>query len=520
MKDPDKPQFASMDYNWAYSVFKAKGYEKVSSNAISETHKPPATGLHLLPEVTELKSEWEKGLELYNVCKGLPKEGVITDPYLLTTIQTTNKPIPVLKIDESYDMTWDITRELQPLKQDTVMPNFGSSASLKITVTHRQTSSGEEYYTLKSPKIYNNSTGVIVQGMHVKLNTRFVNQQTTFKYLTAAIPPNTQASDSISLLASGAMVLLGKPTSQDTLNLAFEVLKDGVVLPPPPPALVKFTNSNVIVIDPNNPDQNQYTQNFQIMAVGQVPRAVVISVSDVTETICGQTSSQSAFNVSATCLPQVYNVLNSKTATANAANYKFYTARGIVSNGYNRFDWDFKVLSDSLNLISTADSAGNLSSNPTGNVTVKFSRDIRKESGNRLLRLRITVASTNGTTTGAGANQDLYVVFLKVNNEDPKINNEVTYSGLMNPVSGILGTKCIKCHNSVLFNGGYDITDYELMISRGILKPGDTTSLMYRRTNSQDPINYGLSPMPANGGLSDTDRELIRQWILSGAKNN
>jgi hypothetical protein len=96
MKDADKPQFASMDYNWAYSVFKAKGYEKVSANAISETHKPPATGLHLLPEVTDLKAEWEKGLELYNICKGLPKEGVIPEPYVLKTIQTTTNPIPVL----------------------------------------------------------------------------------------------------------------------------------------------------------------------------------------------------------------------------------------------------------------------------------------------------------------------------------------------------------------------------------------------------------------------------------------
>jgi len=194
--------------------------------------------------------------------------------------------------------------------------------------------------------------------------------------------------------------------------------------------------------------------------------------------------------------------------------------REVSSNGYNRFDWDFRLLADSLNLMSTTDASGNLSSNPTGNITAKFSRDIRKEDGNRLLRLRITLASANGTTTGAGAKQDLYVVLLKVNNEDPRINNEVTYSGLMNPVSGILGTKCIKCHNSVLFNGGYDITDYELMLSKKILIPFDTTSLMYRRTNSQDPINFGLSPMPANGGLSDTDRDLIRQWILTGAKNN
>jgi hypothetical protein len=205
------------------------------------------------------------------------------------------------------------------------------------------------------------------------------------------------------------------------------------------------------------------------------------------------------------------------SATANAANYKFYTARSIVSNGYNRFDWDFRLLADSLNLQSAVDSAGNLSTDPSGNITVKFSKDIRKEDGNRLLRLRISVASSNGTT---GANQDLYVVFLKVNNEDPRINNEVTYSGLMNPVSGILGTKCIKCHNSVLFNGGYDITDYELMMSRQIVIPFDIMSKMYRRTNSQDPINFGLSPMPANGGLSATDRDLIANWILSGAKDN
>ena len=523
MQDSDKPQFASKDYNWAYSVFKSKGYQKVSEHATSPTHKPPYTGLHLTTEVNSLKTEWEKGLELYNVCKGLPKEGVITDPEILTTIQTTNKPIPVLKIDESSTIVWDLTKEVELLKSSITAPNFGAKANVEITVTHRKASSGEEYYTLKSPRIFNNATGVIAQGLRIKLNTRFVNQQTTFTYMKAAIPPNTADTDALSLLASGAMVLLGKPTNSDTLNLAFEVLKDGSVQPPPPPTLVKFTNSNVVIIDPNVNNPAQYIQNFQIQAAGQVPQAVVISVLDVTELIpgCGQASTGSAFTVSASCLPQVLSAVNNYSgATSNAANRKFYTARSIVNGGYNRFDWDFRVISDSLNLVSSTDAGGQLIPDPQGIVTLRFSKDIRKEDGNRLLRLRITVSSPNGTTSGAGAQQDLYVVILKVNNPDPTIENEVTYSGLMNPTSGIIGTKCIKCHNSVLFNGGYDIADYEQMISRGILIPGDPMSEMYRRTNSQDPINIGKSPMPANGGLSPEDRDLIKQWILSGAKNN
>lgn len=532
MKDADKPQFASMDYNWAFTVFKAKGYEKVSNNAISTTHKPPATGLHLVGEITELKSEWKKGLELYNVCKGLPKEGVITDPNILTTIETISKPIPVLAVDESRDITWDMSwdvaqsraKELQKLSPDVAMPNFGSRASLRITVTHRKTSSGEEYYTLKSPRIYDNSTGVIVKGLHIKLNSRFVNQQTTFKYLSSAIAANTAVTDEFSLLASGAMVLLGRPTSQDYLNLAFEILKDGVVPPPPPPALVKFdtTAPVVYIIDSavNNP--SQYLQNFKIIAEGQVPRPIVVSVSDVTSNICGQTRETDAFTVSSTCLPEVNAALNSySTATSNAANKKFYTARSIVGIGYNRFDWDFRMVSDQLNLQSAVDASGNMIADPFGNVTVKFSKDIRKEDGNRILRLRIGLATSNGTLTGTGARQDIYVVFLKVNNPDP--GYELTYSDLMNPVSGILGTKCIFCHNSVLFNGGYDITDYERMIERQILIPFDPMSKMFRRTNSEDEINEGLSPMPANGGLSDEiggERDQIRKWILNGAKNN
>lgn len=525
MKDADKPQFASLDYNWAFTVFKSKGYEKVSSNAISTTHKPPATGLHLLAEVTELKSEWKKGLENYNICKGLPKEGLITDPNLLTTIQTISKPIPVLEVDQSRDIVWNITNELSSLKADTPVPNFGSRGSLRITVTHRKTSSGEEYYTLKNPRIYNNATGVIVKGLHVKLNSRFVSQQTTYRYLSTSIAANTADTSEFSLLAAGAMVLLGRPTAQDYLNLAFEVLQDGVVPPPPPPALVKFNApspalpSNVVIIKSGNPDA-YYIRDFEILATGAVPRPIVVSVNEVTSNICGQSSTTSSFTVSSTCLPEVNAALTADPELNNSANRKFYTARSIVGTNYNRFDWDFRLISDQLNLQSAVDASGSLVPNPTGKIRIKFSKDERKEDGNRVLRLGITLSSSNGILTGTGAVQTLYVVFVKVNNPEPGYD-EITYSSLMNPLSGTLRTKCINCHNSVAFNGGYDITDYEQMISRGILIPFDENSLMFRRTNSQDESNKGLSPMPANGGLDDlVERPNIRNWILKGAKNN
>lgn len=528
MKDTDKPQFASMDYSWAWQVFKSKGYAKVSEHATSESHKPPATGLHLLPEVTALSTEWKKGLELYNTCKGLPPEGLVTDPNELTTIQTTQKNIPAIDVDKSVDIQWDLTKELEPLKSTTVMPKLGASASFVITVTHRKTTGGDEYYTLKNPRIYNNATGVIVKSMHVKLNTRFVNQQTTFKYLTAEIPQGTKVTDDVSLLATGAMPLLGQPTNTDNLRFAFEVLQDGVVAPPVAPALVKFTSSNVRIIDPNKADQSQYLQNFQVQAGGQVSRPVVISAVDVTENICNQSNSEAQFTVSSTCLPQVYNAMQTySSATNNAANFKFYTARSVTgSGGYNRFDWDFKFINGSLNLQSQVDGSGNLIPDPKGNITIKFSKDIRKEAGNRLLRIRLSTESANGTTTGTGAVSEVYVVFLKVNNPDPKANYETSFSGLMNPQTGILGTKCIKCHNSVLFNGGYDITDYEQMTyqdpitGKAVLIPFDIMSEMYRRTNAGDDINLGKSPMPANGGLSPEDRALIADWILNGAKNN
>ena len=521
MQDPDKPQFASKDYDVAWAVFKSKGYLKISDHAVNPSHNPPYTGLHLLTEVSSLKSDYAKGLELYNICKGLPAGGIVTDPNLLTVVQTTQKSIPVLAVDESVDMVWDLTNELESTSSTVALGNFGASAKVKVTVTHRMTTGGEEYYTVKAPRIYDNSTGVIAQGLWLKLNTRFVMQQTTFKYMKAAIPANTPSTDPLSLLATGAMVLLGKPTNADTLRLSFEVLKDGVVQPPPPPALVKFTNANVRIIDPNVNDPSQYQQTFQIQAAGVVDRSILVTATDVTETVCGQTSAAASYTVSNTCFPSVYAAMQASSATGTVANMKFYNARPIVgASGYNRFDWDFKIVSDSLSLISAQDAGGNLIANPSGNITIKFSKDVRYENANRLLRIRISTPSTNATVAGAGAVSEVYVVFLKVNNPNPKDNFEVSYSELMNPTTGILGTKCIKCHNSINFNGGYDITDYEQMISRGILIPNDTNSLMYRRTNASDPSNIGLSPMPANGGLSDTDRQNIANWITSGAKNN
>ncbi|MBK7961938.1 MAG: hypothetical protein IPK04_12520 [Bdellovibrionales bacterium] len=64
------------------------------------------------------------------------------------------------------------------------------------------------------------------------------------------------------------------------------------------------------------------------------------------------------------------------------------------------------------------------------------------------------------------------------------------------------------------------MTDYQLMLTRGILIPGDIQSKMYRRMNELDRVLSGLTPMPIDGSLDYRYIAPVSEWILNGAKNN
>ncbi len=64
------------------------------------------------------------------------------------------------------------------------------------------------------------------------------------------------------------------------------------------------------------------------------------------------------------------------------------------------------------------------------------------------------------------------------------------------------------------------MTNYEDMIAKGVIIPGDVTSKMYRRMDKNDANLEGLTSMPLTGYLPSLEVNIVKSWILNGAKND
>jgi len=70
------------------------------------------------------------------------------------------------------------------------------------------------------------------------------------------------------------------------------------------------------------------------------------------------------------------------------------------------------------------------------------------------------------------------------------------------------------CHGNNSNAAGYNFTNYENIVSKGI-KPGNSgASKVYKSLNGG-----GEEPMPPSGSLSDYQKDLISSWINLGAEN-
>jgi hypothetical protein len=195
-------------------------------------------------------------------------------------------------------------------------------------------------------------------------------------------------------------------------------------------------------------------------------------------------------------------------------------ARSVVGSSFNRFDWDYKLNANSFSFEP---------GETTKSFTIRTSKDIRAEEKNRVLTIRLEAGI--GNIQVVAANSTARIAYNKVMNPVPPIG-QMTYTKLMS--GGTLDKTCTECHNSTKRDGGYDIRDYELMISsnKQILVPGqdkivydsnfnkDVTavSLMYRRTLPKYTPESLL--MPRLKTLTPAEYNDVENWLTSGAKNN
>jgi hypothetical protein len=480
---PGKGTFASPDKAMAFSGFQMLGYDKISQYAVNNSHNPPYTGTQNLEIINSLRLQWQTFENMKATCNGGTGATTATEvftPEFETTAQTipqitsTTTMVKVNGVDTSvttFDrkvLTWDLNATLSTLNGKAV-PNL-NGAQLSVTVSGFRIPTGETAYLISLPMLKVGNNSLHVKGLNFRINGFAVSYATTFK----RVDMNAYMGTSV-LLSPGSLVSVGRLGASDTLAVQFGDLEIVTLAAPPPPPSVQFSVQSMTI------QSNQLGYDHK----------VTIQV-DVT-----------GDNVDSISVPVNFDAATTYPPGEVVAN-------SVLGMGQNRFDWDYRVdatTSTSLNFKPYQKSA-------TFNLI--FSDDLRADPA-KVLRLSL------GTPLGAslGTNSKLRI---SIPNYAPAPTGSApTFSLLMNPKSGVLGINCVKCHNSVQLQGGYDMTDYQDMKNRGIIVPGNldpNQHKMFRRMNADDPNLQGLQSMPLDGFLPRDQVDLVNQWILDGAKNN
>lgn len=511
---PGKGQFANKDTITSYKDFMQIGYSKVSANAISDGHNYPYSGSHHTQTINDLKISWIKALSENDLCLG--GNGEVQQVQTIkerATFALIPKLIPAMNDNEEKRVEFVFKTDLSQIKETPVPELYGAKISFMIRKVLKGT---DRTYSVHSPRIYGNTQDIRVKGIFTKINGRYIQYSTNFIFADSKIPKGSTEASVNSLVSTGALTIAGAMFPDDSISFDFELLEKTVIPPPPPPVYLSFTGTKTVLAPAGGSVDPVAPPNEVTLTVGldKASTEVVTFTYTIDSTpICNNGT------VNATCLPDVYALLCPGGNCPHANSAKVGLARSVVGASFNRFDWDYKLNANSFSFEP---------GETTKSFTIRTSKDIRYEE-NKVLTIRLEAGI--GSIQVVAANSLARIAYNKIMNPVPP-NGQMTYTKLMS--GGTLDKTCTECHNSTKRDGGYDIRDYELMISsnKQILVPGQdkivydadfnkivtAVSLMYRRTLPQFTPESLL--MPRLKTLTPAEYNDVENWLSNGAKNN
>lgn len=504
---PGKGRFGNPNVNVAYDEFMLIGFDKVGKNATNPNHNPPFTGTQHFMEINSYKVEWLKAIENYSVCSG-DYSVAPTEPQIdKISVGSSEKVIGLTSDNQTTTISWtintDIKRQAGKAGNNPNVPG----GIFSISVGRFKNTAGASYYTFFSPTLNGQTVDVNVNGLFISLNGLLLKYPSTFSYLSVDIRKiqDIVGDNKATLVSGGSLVAPKFVAPGDTVSISFIDLKQITMLPPPPPNFVNITSTKTNVIG-----VGETFKDISLSLTRPAEEPIVISLSE-NSNLCGTNFTITNDNMSGTmkklgasCMPELFAAI-CPSGNCSDAVLTYGRSRSFQGAAFTRFDWDHKA--PNLNVTF-------MPGEQTKNIRIVFSTNIRKEV-NRILTMEIT--SINGAGV-LGTNIAAHFAVRKYANPDATVGVQ-RYSELMDRRFGILGLNCVKCHNSTDSAGGYDMTNYDLMVERGVLVPSiPNTSKMYFRMN---PTLGNLSkPMPLDG-FRPIDQVLeIEKWILDGAKNN
>lgn len=474
---PGKGAFAHPDAATAFADFNSLGYEKISAMAVSDSHNYPATGGHNIEKITALKEQWRTFQTEKKNCAGgttATKAGNYNPMFI-----SSKKNVPVISgtpkvvningtqtnIIEynSGKITFDLDKDLVALVP-TPLPATGG-ATLTFSVSGYSTPAGLTGYMFAMPKLKTGSNSLHIKGFHLHLNGMAVSYALTYQNVD-----QTQYKNTEKMLSGGSMLVLGPLLEGDQLAVSIGSLEVVDLAAPPAAPNVQFAVSSSTV----GSTQLGYAVSYKVKVNLNTASTNPINVTLATE---GDQT-----------LPEIAKAVLGPT-------------------GKNRFDWDYRIISP----VNITFNPGELEKE----VEIIFSDDLRDDPDKTLT---LKLVDPFGATLGTNVK---HIVSLPDYNAAPS-DGHLAFSDLMSP-GGVLEANCVRCHNSVDKQGGYDMTNYQMMVDKGIIVPGNSdpnTHKMFRRMNP-DAANVGsITPMPLKGYLLQDQTIQVEDWFLGGAKNN
>jgi hypothetical protein len=400
-----------------------------------------------------------------------------------------------MNFGQEREVSWVLNRDLIALSTEAVIPN-ATDAVFSVKVARQVTTGGDEYYSIRHPMIHSSRIDLNVQGLMVKINGFSLEQATTFKFINADIRAGL-ANEVASVFASGALVIPGRTFSTDQISFQFQNVRSVTLPAPTPPVTVQLAGSTYVRSSTTNPEMS-----FDVVLSSAASDPISVSVVADTANICNSANA----NLSATCHQGLMALACTNPAACTSQELAIRRARSIVGDSGNRFDWDYQFQTNTIVF---------LPGETRKTISIRFSRDIRREE-NRLLTLRLEMGLGRASL---GSVREKNILIEKIRNPIPT-PGVARFQDLMRPGTGILAVNCMQCHDSTRREGGYDLSNYDEMVARGVLVPGSSASTMFRRINPLDPSWANLQPMPRTGPMEDAYIRAVQAWIEAGAANN
>jgi hypothetical protein len=229
---PGIGSFASSDLNMAFDSFQYLGYQKLTSQALDEGHRPPNTGSANSTALTPLRADWEAALQDYNSCNEAKGVTVSKTSFKLIEMPSPRDLVAYTKTDFTT-LKWDVETQSD-------RPEIVAYAQLDVRAIKQNGSFvGYEFKNAALQLKYTATKAFRLQRMKITLNGEPID------FITTYVSVDTTLRDrSVTQLAAGAsssILLRDSYSINDTFGMIIEdVQETSDVLPPLPTSFVTF----------------------------------------------------------------------------------------------------------------------------------------------------------------------------------------------------------------------------------------------------------------------------------------